>query len=231
MSRAGPPGRRAACAWVACCANGGLGGLTRDQRAPGWHAVARAARVVTSEVDAPGKVAAVPTPAFITELRALVGHRLLWLSTAIGVVIDGAGRVLLERRADTGIWALPGGIIDPAEQPADAAVREVFEETGVIAVPEALTSVTVSAPVTYGNGDQVQYLELVFRCRPAGGIAQVHDCECVEVGWYALDALPPLGESPLSHLAQALNGGNRTVYAFSGLPQVLGLPDDPSADG
>lgn len=170
-----------------------------------------------------------PTPAFITELRALVGNRLLWLSSAVGVVLDGDGRVLLERRADTGNWALPGGIIDPAEQPADAAVREVFEETGVVAIPEALASVTVSAPVTYGNGDRVQYLELIFRCRPAGGTARVNDSECVEVGWHALDALPPLGESPLGHIAQVLGGDGRAAYAFSGLSRVLGLPADPSA--
>ena len=34
------------------------------------------------------------------------------------------------------IAELPGGIIEPGEQPADAAVRECFKETGVIAVPE-----------------------------------------------------------------------------------------------
>ncbi len=167
-----------------------------------------------------------PTPEFITELRARIGHRLLWLSTAAGVVLDSGGRVLLERRADTGRWALPGGIIDPAEQPADAAVREIFEETGVIAVPEALTSVTVSEPITYGNGDQVQYLELTFRCRSAGGSARVNDSECVEVGWHAPDALPPLDEKPLSLLNQALGGGGRAAYAFSGLNRVLGLPDE-----
>ena len=105
-----------------------------------------------------------PTPQFVLDLRAKVGHDLLWLSTAVGAVFDDAGRVLLGRRADIGVWTLPGGIIDPAEQPADAAVREVFEETGVVARPEVLTSVTVSAPMTYPNGDRVQYLEYCFRC-------------------------------------------------------------------
>ena len=170
-----------------------------------------------------------PTPAFITELRELVGHRPLWLSTAAGVVLDGGGRVLLERRADTGRWALPGGIIDPAEEPADAAVREIFEETGVIAIPEALTSVTVSAPLTYRNGDQVQYLELTFRCRSAGGSARVNDSECVEVGWHAPDALPPLDDKPLSLVSRALDGDGRAAYAFSGLSRVLGLPGQAAA--
>jgi 8-oxo-dGTP pyrophosphatase MutT (NUDIX family) len=161
-------------------------------------------------------VTAMPTPPFIAELRSLVGHRLLWLSTAIAVVLDGEGQVLLERRADTGRWALPGGIIDPAEQPADAAVRECFEETGVVAVPESLTSVTVSEPITYANGDQVQYLELAFRCRAVGGEARVNDEESLEVRWHALAALPELDDRELSLLSHALRSSSGAAYSFSG---------------
>jgi 8-oxo-dGTP pyrophosphatase MutT (NUDIX family) len=162
-------------------------------------------------------VATMPTPPFITELRSLVGHRLLWLATASAVVLDDEGHVLLGRRADTGGWALPGGIIDPAEQPADAAVRECLEETGVVAVPEALTSVTVSQPKTYANGDQVQYLELTFRCRAVGGEAHVNDEESLEVRWCALDALPELDGGELSLLTQALKSNAGAAYSFSGL--------------
>jgi 8-oxo-dGTP pyrophosphatase MutT (NUDIX family) len=162
-------------------------------------------------------VTTMPTPPFITELRSLVGHRLLWLSTASAVVLDDEGHVLLGRRADTGGWALPGGIIDPAEQPADAAVRECFEETGVVVVPELLTSVTVSQPKIYANGDQVQYLGLTFRCRPVGGAACVNDEESLEVRWHALDALPELDEGELGPLTQALKSDSAAAYSFSGL--------------
>lgn len=164
-----------------------------------------------------------PTPPFIAELRSLVGQRPLWLSCAIAVVLDDDdGQVLLARRADTRAWALPGGIIDPAEQPADAAVRECFEETGVIATPEVLTSVTVSQPITYPNGDQTQYLQLTFRCRAVGGEARVNDEESLEVGWHALDALPELDESNRNWLTQALDNNGVTAYSFSGLAEVLG---------
>jgi 8-oxo-dGTP pyrophosphatase MutT (NUDIX family) len=166
-----------------------------------------------------------PTPAFVSELRSLIGHRLLWLPSAAGVVLDKSGRLLLGRRADTGGWALPGGIVDPAEPPADAAVREIFEETGVLAVPDELTSVTISAPVTYPNRDQVQYLEFTFRCRVVGGAARVNDSESVEVRWYPLDALPDLSEGCRRRLSLALEHSGKTAYAFSGLAEVLGRPD------
>jgi 8-oxo-dGTP pyrophosphatase MutT (NUDIX family) len=163
-----------------------------------------------------------PTPDFVTGLRAHVGHDLLWLSTAAGVVLDAGGRVLLGRRADTGNWGLPGGIIDPGEEPADAAVREIYEETGVIAVPEALVAVSVSGVVTYPNGDVVQYLEVLFRCRATGGNAQVNDSESVEVSWHALDNLPDLDARTLKRITQAMAGTDRAAYAFSGVEKVLG---------
>jgi 8-oxo-dGTP pyrophosphatase MutT (NUDIX family) len=164
-----------------------------------------------------------PTPQFVLDLRERVGHAPLWLSTAIGAVLDGDGRILLGRRADVGIWTLPGGIIDPSEQPADAAAREVFEETGVLAVPEALTSISVSSQITYQNGDQVQYLEYCFRCRATGGEARVNDGELSEVGWHALDDLPVLSETTMRMLTNAMTA-QAAVFTFSGLAQVLGQP-------
>lgn len=163
-------------------------------------------------------------PQFIAELRSLVGTRPLWLSCALAVVLDegDGGRVLLGRRADDGRWALVGGIIDPGEQPADAAVRECFEETGVIAVPEALTSVTVSRPIVYANGDQTRYLELAFRCRAVGGSPRVNDDESTDVRWFGLDDLPPLDEADLDRLNRALEYRGATAYDFSGLPEVIG---------
>ncbi|MGF1431718.1 NUDIX hydrolase [Kitasatospora sp. LaBMicrA B282] len=156
-------------------------------------------------------------PPFLAELRALVGHRPLWLSAACVVVLDDLDRVLLGRRADTGGWALPGGIIDPGEQPAEAAVRECLEETGVVAVPELLTSVTVSPPVTYPNGDHTRYLELTFRCRAVGGEARVNDEESLEVGWFTQDALPELDRYSRERLELALGCTGTAAFRFDGV--------------
>jgi 8-oxo-dGTP pyrophosphatase MutT (NUDIX family) len=46
-------------------------------------------------------------------------------------VIDASGRILLEKRSDCSLWGLPGGRIDPGETIEEAAIREVFEETGL----------------------------------------------------------------------------------------------------
>ncbi|MFG1992799.1 NUDIX hydrolase [Actinoplanes sp. NPDC048988] len=51
--------------------------------------------------------------------------------TASAVVLDGDDRVLLVHHNKSGLWLYPGGHVDPNETTAEAAVREVLEETGV----------------------------------------------------------------------------------------------------
>ncbi|OON71380.1 NUDIX hydrolase [Streptomyces tsukubensis] len=134
------------------------------------------------------------TPDYIRDLRAHVGHRLLPLPGVSAVVFDDEGRLLLGRRSDTGDWALIGGIGEPGEQPADTAVREVFEETAVRCVPERVLLVENLQPTRFANGDECEFMDISFRCRAVGGEARVNDDESLEVGWFALDALPQLNE-------------------------------------
>lgn len=146
------------------------------------------------------------TPEFIVKLRKKIGNDPLWLAGITAYVEDAGGRVLLGRRADTAEWALVYGIVEPGEEPADAAVREVKEETGVDAVPLLLARVKSSArEVVYANGDRTRYMDLLFVCRLAEGGCQepcVADDESLEVGWFDLEALPsPLASSTVERLA------------------------------
>ncbi|WP_175410095.1 NUDIX domain-containing protein [Streptomyces sp. TRM64462] len=144
------------------------------------------------------------TPDFIKAVRASAGHQLLLLPGVTAVVVDDEDRVLLMRRADDGKWALVGGIAEPGEQPAVTAVREVYEETGVECVAERVVMVAAQPePVTYPNGDQCQYMDIVFRCRATGGEARVNDDEALEVAWFPVDALPKMHESLLFRIKQA----------------------------
>ncbi|WP_049572530.1 NUDIX hydrolase [Streptomyces sp. SBT349] len=147
------------------------------------------------------------TPEFIRDLRTDIGHRLLFLPGVSAVVFDDQGRVLLVRRADNGEWTLVGGIPEPGEQPAEAAVREVWEETAVHCVPERVVLVETGEPVRYPNEDLCQYMSVCLRCRAVGGTARVNDEESVEVGWFELDALPPLREGAVNRIKLATAEG------------------------
>ena len=157
-----------------------------------------------------------PTPEFVLRLREKIGHDLLPMSGVTGVVLDG-GRVLLGRRTDTRRWAVPSGILEPGEQPALGVLREVEEETGVVAAVEALTSTHVQPPVVYPNGDRAQALDLCFRCRYVRGRAHVADDESLEVAWFDLAALPELSANSAFKLELALS--------FTGTTWFEGLDD------
>ncbi|AUI51735.1 NUDIX hydrolase [Arthrobacter crystallopoietes] len=145
-----------------------------------------------------------PTPDFILQLREKIGQDLLWLPGATAVVLDDRDRVLLGRRADNGIWTLITGILEPGEQPAVGIVREVFEETGVVAEVEHLAEVFAGGPMEFVNGDQAQFLTLNFRCRYISGEARVNDDESSAVGWFALGDLPELPDYHRARLSAAL---------------------------
>jgi 8-oxo-dGTP pyrophosphatase MutT (NUDIX family) len=161
------------------------------------------------------------TPQFILDIRAKAGDTLLLMPGVVMAVFDERGRVLLNRRADTGKWALISGIPDPGEQPAEAAVREIQEETGVLAIVERVLSIFTNEPVVYANGDRAQYIDIVLRCRAVGGEARVNDDESLDVRWFALDELPPLGPIARGRIELALRN-DPTWFAPAPVP---GLAD------
>jgi ADP-ribose pyrophosphatase YjhB (NUDIX family) len=153
-----------------------------------------------------------PVPEYVANLRRSIGHDLLWLPGVTAVVLDGDASVLLVRRADNGRWAPVTGIVDPGEQPAVCAVREVAEETCVVARVQRLVSVTAGDPVVHANGDLAQYLDLTFRCEYVSGTPAVGDDESVEVRWFALDDLPPMRDEARARIERALPAAGEVVF-------------------
>ncbi|WP_291377736.1 NUDIX domain-containing protein [Demequina sp.] len=153
-----------------------------------------------------------PTPDFVLDLRAKVGHDLLWMPGVTAVVLrdtpSGGREVLLVKRADTGAWTPVTGIVDPGEQPAVAGAREVLEEADVVAHAQALTSVRSLEPMQYANGDRAQYLDLTFRFRYVSGDPHPADGENTDAGWFPLDAMPPMSAAMAARVASALEPGD-----------------------
>ena len=151
------------------------------------------------------------TPDFVLALREKIGTMPLWLSGVTAVVLRGDD-VLLVKRSDSGAWTPVTGIIDPGEEPAVAAARETLEEANVVASVDSLTWVRVTSPVVYENGDQSQYLDLIFRCTYISGDAYPADGENTAAAWFALDALPEMSDDMRSRIFSAVEFDGTTRF-------------------
>ena len=153
-----------------------------------------------------------PTPDFVLALREHIGHDPLPLVGVTAIVFRDE-KVLLGRRADNGAWQPISGIVDPGEEPADAAVREVLEEAGVVARAERLALVQQVPRITYANGDQCDYLDLVFRCSWVSGDPYPADGELSEVGWYGLGELTEVEQTHVRKIALAIAEDDPATFA------------------
>jgi len=159
-----------------------------------------------------------PMSPYLRELRRHVGHSMIMVPGVSAVVFNEAGAILLARRSDNGRWSLLAGAVDPGEQPADAIVREVFEEAAVHVRVDGLVGVALH-PVTYPNGDECQYLNVWFRCTAVGGEARVNDDESLEVGWFAIDALPEMDEWERLRIETAVKNEPSAWFTAPGSPE------------
>lgn len=158
-----------------------------------------------------------PTPDYILQIRERFGQGRLLLPGVSAVVIrddlsPGRQHILLTRRTDTGEWALPAGIVEPFEQPAAAMLRELVEETRVVARAEQLALLVTDPDIVYANGDRCQYISMCFRCAYVSGEAQVGDEESTEVAWFDVDDLPGLPPILMRRISSALDERPECVF-------------------
>src|SRR2546430_13281565 len=133
-----------------------------------------------------------PISEYLRKLREKIGHDLLLLPSITAIVFNDRGEVLLQHNADAKRWCLIGGVIDPGENLADCAVREVKEEAGIDVTVERIVGVHARPLVTYPNGDKVLYVSTSFLCRAKTGVPRVCDDESLDMRYFALHELPEL---------------------------------------
>jgi ADP-ribose pyrophosphatase YjhB (NUDIX family) len=148
-------------------------------------------------------------------LRSTVYARPTPFAVGDAAVIDDDGRILLIRRADNRLWAMPGGALEVGETPAEGVVREAHEEAGVRSRAVALVGVFDSR--LCGTTARFHLYQFVFLCRPLDTKLEKpsHELEVLESAWFAETELPPdLDPGHVSRIPEAFRLWRGDCRAF-----------------
>ena len=116
-----------------------------------------------------------------------------------GALFDDHERVLLMQEKTDGRWSLPGGWADPGDSPSAAVTREVLEETGYHSSVIKLIACWDRELQDNPPPMPVHVYKLFFLCRRHGPAQPPATLETLDVGWFSLDALPPLSLGRVNH--------------------------------
>lgn len=112
------------------------------------------------------------------------------LPACVAVIIQKEDQILLLRRQNTGwmngFWGLAGGMLDPQETIAEAAVRETYEEVGLVVKPEDLELMHVMH--VHGEKDIFVFFFVAHRWEGEPENREPQYCDSVQ--WFPLNALP-----------------------------------------
>ncbi|MET1043404.1 MAG: NUDIX hydrolase [Microbacteriaceae bacterium] len=140
---------------------------------------------------------------------------------AYAVIIEN-GSVLLSHWNQYGGsgWSMPGGGIDPGEDPADAAVREIFEETGYHAQLDALlgidSHVVPAAQRALEHTRDLHAIRIVYRAHVIGGeLTHEVDGSSDEARWVPLGEVERLKRVGLVDIALAMDGADHDAESSS----------------
>jgi ADP-ribose pyrophosphatase YjhB (NUDIX family) len=156
----------------------------------------------------------------VTEWTKTIGHGVPGYVTpkaTVGAIVgNDDGEILLMQRADSGVWLYPTGWADVGYSPAEVAVKEVWEETGIKTEVVSLLGVYDGMRLGF---TRIPLYSTVFHLRAIGGDLKPHPLECTDVGFFRQGALPePMyGAERWSQRAFAAIRGETLPVEFDGV--------------
>ena len=139
---------------------------------------------------------------------------------AVNVAVLHEGKILLTQREDFGTWILPSGGVEDGESIAQAAIREIKEETGLDVELTRLVGVYSRL-----NNMSPGYM-ILFTAKPVGGEIRCQPGETIAVEWFAFDEIPsPLSAGHRRRIEDALSGITgvtvRQEFTLPAVPQKI----------
>jgi len=129
---------------------------------------------------------------YMKNLRKVIGHAPILQCGACVIIVNKSGELLLQKRRDNNCWGFHGGSVELDEVVEEAAKRELFEETGLIADSLEFFGVFSGADMhyVYPNGDEVSNVDHAYICRSWSGELNPELSEVGELRFFGLNELP-----------------------------------------
>jgi len=142
--------------------------------------------------------------------------------TATGIVFSAANKILMVHHNKLNVWLPPGGHINENELPDDAVIREIFEETGVMAeivshknelgfidgCKELETPFIILLEDIEGNGTH-NHIDMVYICRAITEDLNPQESEVHGIGWFTFDEIKQLTtyDNVIKTISKAISKG------------------------
>ncbi len=139
---------------------------------------------------------------YVSEIRSIIGHRMLLLAGANVILVRDDGYILLQQRKDT-TWGLPGGLLEPGESLEETAIREVKEETNLDIKHLDFLKIFSGAEYTFTlpNKDEINVITALYSAEIWSGEILNDPTEGLAIEFYPPDQLPlPMNEEYLTYI-------------------------------
>lgn len=141
---------------------------------------------------------------YIKDIRAKVDHMPILLNAAAGAIVNDQHQILLQERADTHDWSLPGGYMEYGESFEQTVLREVAEDSGLNVEIIAPINIFDQGFTEYPNGDVAQVISMLYLVAPIGGhLIEAPTDEALSLRYFDFDNLPPLLNQQNKDMIQA----------------------------
>ena len=145
---------------------------------------------------------------YISNLRKYVGHEPIINIGSTLLVFNKNNEILLNLRADTLTWGIPGGGKEINETLEECAIRELKEETNLSVNDLELVTV-LSGPeyyFKYPNDDEVDTVITLYKVKDYDGKLNITDGESITLDFFPLDNLPKLESRAEAIINKIKNG-------------------------